>query len=62
MLGASHHIANVFRHFPGVSMTLADALSRANKNKIYKDIVASHVQKENLLSPAPQLMIRLLLS
>ena len=48
MLGASLHIAIVFRHIPGINMVLADALSRLHKGEPYKGIVSKHKRQKNL--------------
>ena len=48
MLGASLNIAFVFRHIPGVEMTLADALSRMHKHTQYREIVDRNLDHKNV--------------
>ena len=54
MLSASLHIAIVFRHIQGVNMVLADALSRAHKDKSYQKVIDDSIRTEGMALCIPR--------
>ena len=53
MLSATLEIAIVFRHIPGVNMTIADALSRAHTARSYRDLASEYIHNKSLLMCKP---------